>query len=178
MKNLRCRVPLFAHFILFLSFPLCSRIESEINPVNDPFQNLFYWFLLTAPKQTTPYYDSDCDTLPMNILVNSVQTGDGTIRKFKFQTDSNGLKYKLTLSSDYPNCGAELLVYNCKRPNLYATNSSVFCNVGSYSAYFAGGTQTCAIPNFGNQEILLSITTKTPSFPLQPCQSIQLEILP
>ncbi|RHX83229.1 hypothetical protein [Leptospira stimsonii] len=142
------------------------------------FKNIFYLIVAMSPKEFKPYYDPDCDNIPTNIAANSPVTPTGSGSKFKMTTDQNGLKYKITLSSDYPNCGAALVIKNCRKPNIYATDLSVFCDHGTYTNSISGGTQICAIPSFFDQVVLISLERITKTYPSSPCNTIQFEVLP
>lgn len=142
-------------------------------------QNELAYFLATYSPQP---YDSACDNpaqstlLSLNVpisITNSFQSN-----KYRFTTGPNGLKYSFTLSADYPACGVTLRIRNCSRPNILASDSIVSCNQGTYSNYVSSGTQTCTIPSFSNQQILIFLLPNSDQYPNTQCTTITFEALP
>ncbi|RHX83231.1 hypothetical protein [Leptospira stimsonii] len=140
-------------------------------------QNELAYFIATYAPQP---YDSSCDLNSMStpLSVNSPVTTGSFDHKYKVTTGQSGLKYSFTTSADYPTCGAELVIYNCVRPNIYATNSLVTCDQGSYTNHISAGTQICTIPSFSNTKVLILINDKTNQFPSTPCANISFTVLP
>ncbi|MBE8355835.1 hypothetical protein IQA68_19530, partial [Leptospira interrogans serovar Pomona] len=102
-------------------------------------------------------YDSACvnDALSTSLIVNTPVTENSSGTNYRFTTGASGFKYKFTLSGDYPNCGARLTIKNCQKPNAFAYDSNVTCSAGTYENYVSGGAQTCQIPSFANQRVLV-----------------------
>ncbi|WP_016756082.1 hypothetical protein [Leptospira santarosai] len=140
-------------------------------------QNELAYFLATYSPQP---YDGACDkpngSTPLSL--NSPVTLGTFSQKYNLNTGTSGLKYSLTLSPDYPNCGVTLYIYTCSKPNTYASDTNVSCNQGTFSTHVSGGSQTCTIPAFSNQLVLILIQPNSVQYPSTKCATITFEALP
>ncbi|TGL44770.1 hypothetical protein [Leptospira perdikensis] len=162
--------------LLIFSFLSCEDPEKKSRSNAEGFFVIWFesLFRISGP------YDSACDnpnySTPLSL--NSLVTLGTFSQKYRITTGSNGFKYAFTLSGDYPNCGVTLYVYNCSKPNVHARNSDVNCDSGTFSNHVSGGTQTCVIPSFANQMILILIEPNSSSYPTTKCSTITFEALP
>lgn len=127
-------------------------------------------------------YDPACDNESLSIpLTLSSPVLSTSVRKtYRFTTGLSGLKYNFSVSSDYPTCGVILDIRSCRAPYTFASDDDIVvsCNSGSYRNYISGGNQTCQIPNFSNQVVLVYLISATSSYPTTPCTTVQFEVIP
>ncbi|WP_010575081.1 hypothetical protein [Leptospira kmetyi] len=166
---------LFAVLLLIVSS--CEDPNKNKGGVNkEGFLAIWFENLLS----TSGSYDNACDNnnLSTSLTVNTPVTESSFGTKYRFTTGASGFKYKFTLSPDYPNCGAQIIINNCQRPNAFANDSIVTCNSGTYKNYVSGGAQTCQITSFSNQRVIVLLSASTNQYPNTPCATVQLEVLP
>ncbi|PJZ80333.1 hypothetical protein [Leptospira meyeri] len=161
--------------LLVLSFVSCEDPKKESRSNAEGFFVIWFETLFRSTG-----YDSACDKTSesMPLSLNSLVTLGTFSQRYRITTGASGLKYAFTLSGDYPNCGVTLLVYNCAKPNVYARNSDVNCDSGTFSNHVSGATQTCVIPSFANQMILILIQQNSSLYPTTKCSTITFEALP
>ncbi|TGL44771.1 hypothetical protein [Leptospira perdikensis] len=163
--------------LLMFTFVSCEDPDKE-GGVNK--EGLLLFEFLNFIGRQSGQYDSACDDpnksipLPLNSLV----TLGSLSQKYRITPGSGGLKYAFTLSVDYPNCGVTLFIYNCTNPNFFASNADVSCDSGTFSNHVSGATQTCVIPSFTNQMILILIQPNSALYPTTKCSTITFEALP
>ncbi|WP_032925441.1 hypothetical protein [Leptospira santarosai] len=173
--------------IVFIKIILSTTLALTATSCEDPNKNkggfnkeglLAIWFenLLS----TSSPYDNACDNnnLSTPLTINTPVTESSFGTKYRFTTGASGFKYKFTLSPDYPTCGAQVIINNCQRPNAFASDNIVTCNSGTYKNYVSGGAQTCQIPAFANQRVIVLLSASTNQYPNTPCANVQLEVLP
>lgn len=156
----------------------CEDLEKDKGGIfSNPFFPIVFEQYMGSMGQN---YDIACDNnnLATPLTLNSpvFETSFGT--KYRYVTGAGGLKYSLTLSGDYPTCGAEIRINNCNRPNQFASNSIVSCNSGSYTSYVSGGTQTCTISSFSNQLLIILVSASNSQYPNTPCATVKFEVIP
>ncbi|MCG6147842.1 hypothetical protein LFX15_06055 [Leptospira levettii] len=161
--------------LLVFSFVSCEDLKKESRINAEGFFVIWFETLFRSSG-----YDSACDNPNQSIPLplNSIVTLGSFSQRYRIITGASGLKYAFSLSGDYPNCGVTLFIYNCAKPNFYATNSDVNCDSGTFSNHVSGATQTCVIPSFANQMILILIQPNSTSYPTTKCSSVTFEALP
>lgn len=165
-------------FLIVLSFVLCEDLEKESR---SNAEGLFVIWFETLFRSSD--YDPACDdpnrAYPLTFNSPISLTVSNESKKFRLDSGPNGFRYSFTVSSDYPGCGVMLFVSDCSRPNVFATNSNVQCNSGTFKDFFPGGTQTCVISSFGNKVVIVNIQSYLNSQPsLAKCSTITFEALP
>lgn len=178
MKNFKSIIISFCISILIFGLVSCHDLEEEKGDNTKGL--LVIWFETIVATVGGPY-DSACQNpsksstlLPLSTPVSIT----GNSERYRITTGPSGLKYSFTLSADYPACGVTLYVNNCNRPNVNANNSIVTCNQGTFLSHVSGGTQTCTIPSFANQLVLILIEPNSDQYPNTPCATITFEALP
>ncbi|EMJ89769.1 putative lipoprotein [Leptospira meyeri serovar Semaranga str. Veldrot Semarang 173] len=163
--------------LLVLSFVSCEDPKKESRSNAEGFFVIWFETLFRSTG-----YDSACDNESLSIpLTLSSPVLSSSVRKtYRFTTGSSGLKYNFSVSPDYPTCGVILDIRSCRPPYSFASDSGIVvsCNSGSYRNYISGGTQTCQIPNFSNQVVLVYMISATQSYPTTPCATVQFEVIP
>ncbi|ONF90890.1 hypothetical protein [Leptospira santarosai] len=175
MKTKIVFIKFFLSIMLVLTTSSCE--DSNKSGFNkEGFLAIWFESLLSSPSN----YDSACDNdaLSTSLIVSTPVTENGLGKYYRFTTGASGFKYKFTLSADYPNCGARITIKNCQKPNAFAYDSNVTCNSGTYENYVSGGSQTCQIPSFANQRVLVFLSALTIQYPNTPCATVQFEVLP
>lgn len=177
MKKFKNVIINFCISILILEFVSCHDLEEEKGGVNAEGLLVIWFESLVSPPSN---YDSACDndSLSTLLILSNPVTENSSGTNYRFTTGASGFKYKFTLSGDYPNCGAHITIQNCQRPNVFAYNNTVTCNAGTYDNYVSGGAQTCQIPSFANQRVLIRLSALTIQYPNTPCTTVQFEVLP
>lgn len=165
--------------LVVFSFLSCEDLKEEGGINTEGF--LLIGFLNS--RSQSGRYDPACDNENLSIpLTLSSPVLSTSVRKtYRFTTGSSGLKYNFSVSSDYPTCGVILDIRSCRAPYTFGDDSSdsaVSCNSGNYRQYLSGGTQTCQIPNFSNQVVLVYLISATSSYPTTPCTTVQFEVIP
>lgn len=165
--------------LLVLSFVSCEDPKKESRSNAEGFFVIWFETLF----RSTGYYDPACDdpfrasSLAFNAPVSLTVSNES--KKIRLDSGQNGFKYSFTLSSDYPGCGVMLFVSDCSRPNVFASNANVQCNVGTFKDFFPGGVQTCVISSFGNRVVIVNLQSYLNSEPsLAKCSTITFEALP
>ncbi|EMO68662.1 putative lipoprotein [Leptospira kirschneri str. 200803703] len=178
MKKIMNAIRYILISVLLVGLISCEDLEKDKGGIfsNPFFPILFEQYMGSMGQQ----YDNACDnnSLSTPLTLNSpvFETSFGT--KYRYLTGATGLKYSLTLSGDYPTCGAEIRINNCSRPNQFASNSIVSCNSGTYTSYVSGGTQTCTISSFSNQLLIILVSASNSQYPNTPCATVKFEVVP
>lgn len=133
--------------------------------------------------RTPDFYYPECSNINLSTqlaLSNpvTINTNIANSYQYRYSINSSGFKYRFSVSADYPSCALKLSIYNCQNPILNASNSIVNCDLGNYSTFISGGTQTCNIPSFTNGTTIININTVSFSSPSNPCQNFTFEVLP
>ncbi|PJZ51532.1 hypothetical protein [Leptospira adleri] len=174
MKKFKKIIISFCISILIFGFVSCQ--EENKGGINEGLLVIWSETILgsSGPYDSACQNPSESSILPLSAPVSIT----GNSKRYRMTTGPNGLKYSFTLSADYPACGVNLIIKNCLRPNIRATDSLVSCNQGTYSNYVSGGTQTCTIPSFANQQVLILIEPNSDQYPNISCATITFEALP
>ncbi|PKA10425.1 hypothetical protein CH372_19460 [Leptospira meyeri] len=163
--------------LLIFTFVSCEDPKKESRSNAEGFFVIWFETLFRSSS-----YDPACDNESLSIpLTLSSPVLSSSVRKtYRFTTGSSGLKYNFSVSPDYPTCGVILDIRSCRPPYSFASDSGIVvsCNSGSYRNYISGGTQTCQIPNFSNQVVLVYLISATLSHPTTPCATVQFEVIP
>ncbi|RHX90541.1 hypothetical protein [Leptospira stimsonii] len=174
----------FARFFSILmfatSFLLCEE-QTEYKRTPEERRDLLLFVTITLAPWGQSVYRNPCKNSEYSqpIALNVPLNASGKLENYRFITGPNGFKYSLTVSSDYPNCGIGLSIYNCRDSfsNLFATNYNVVCDQGQFQNPISGGTQTCTISSFSNQLVIISFSPNSIDKPFQ-CNAISFEVLP
>ncbi|TGM73040.1 hypothetical protein EHR01_17680 [Leptospira mtsangambouensis] len=160
--------------LIVLSFVSCEDLEKESRSIAEGFFVIWFETLFRSSD-----YDPACDneSLSTPLTLSSPVLSTSVRKTYRFTTRPSGLKYNFYVSSDYPACGAIVDIRSCRTPYTFA-GDVISCNSGSYRNYLSGGTQTCQIPNFSNQVILVYLRSATSSYPTTPCTTVQFEVIP
>ncbi|TGK82668.1 hypothetical protein EHQ24_14270 [Leptospira noumeaensis] len=165
--------------LFVLSFVSCFIPKEEVGGVNKEGWLLIGFLNLLSQSGK---YDPACDdeSLSTPLALSSPILSSSVRKTYRFTTGSSGLKYNFSVSSDYPACGVLINIRSCRPPYSFASDTGieVSCNSGTYRNYVSGGTQTCQIPSFSNQVVLVYLVSATSSYPTTPCTTVQFEVIP
>ncbi|RHX83228.1 hypothetical protein DLM78_22230 [Leptospira stimsonii] len=164
--------------IMFASVSCEDETEYKDTPEERRTKLLVYFLDFTPWNQKSYINPCNDSSISNAVAINSPQSIIGSTQNFRFITGINGLKYSMTISSDYPSCGVRLEINNCKDLREYANNSIVTCNQGTFDQFISGGTQVCNIPSFKNQLVIISIYPNSINYPKTSCNTISFEVLP
>ncbi|WP_061236510.1 hypothetical protein [Leptospira santarosai] len=164
--------------ILISGLVSCEDLEKDKGGINTQ-GFLVIWFETIVASLGQPY-DSACQnpSESINLPLSTPVSVAGNSKRYRLTTGSSGLKYSFTLSADYPACGVTLYINNCNRPNVEANNSIVSCDQGTFLTHVSGGAQTCTIPSFTNQLVIILIQPNSNQYPNTQCATITFEALP
>ncbi|TGK08199.1 hypothetical protein EHO58_06255 [Leptospira selangorensis] len=171
------------NIFLAISLSICISCESDPGPSALEGLTFILAFINTIGNYVPPSVCVDPNqTVPLS--VNSPVTFSGGSLEFSpyyiYDPGSNPLNYEFTLSADYPSCAVRLVIFSCTSPNnalLEASNATVSCDSGSYSTHVSNGTQSCSIPSFANNKVILFMNKYGSSFP-NPCDTVTFKTVP
>lgn len=166
-------------FCILLIFSFCQFSCEDID--EGIAANKESWLLIGFLNSLSQFgrYDPACDneSLSTPLTLSSPVLSTSVEKTYRFTTGLSGLKYNFSVSSDYPTCGVLVDIRSCRTPYTFA-GDVISCNSGSYRNYLSGGIQTCQIPSFSNQVILVYLVSATSYYPTTPCTTVQFEVIP